>query len=283
MSTAIATLLLLLLALPTAALASKTTATAFDLLADGSIVVPVTIAGTGPYRFVLDTGSSRTVIATALSKRLRLPVVAKTLLVTPAGRDVAHIVRLQDVAVLGRPTVDVSAAVMPADRYAAGQRVDGLIGQDLLATLIYTIDYDQREVVWHEPDDTLPGERLPLTNRHNRLLVTLAQRDGDPRPLSLVPDSGSDALVLFAHAQDKLQLTPLDEGMLTSMSGSRMVRRVQVVGRVMVGSARLQSPLAVVIDSGETAEMMGDGLLPLNLFARVTFNVAAGYLTVHAR
>ena len=51
----------------------------------------------------------------------------------------------------------------------------------------------------------------------------------------------------------------------------------------MVGGARLQNPLAVIIDTGESVEMMGDGLLPLNVFSRVTFNVAEGYLIVHSR
>ena len=49
---------LLALAAPAAA-----STTPFELLADGSIVVSVTIGGTSGYRFVIDTGSSRTVIA----------------------------------------------------------------------------------------------------------------------------------------------------------------------------------------------------------------------------
>ena len=111
MSIAIAALLLF--ALP-AAVAATTSTTPFELLEDGSIVVPVTIGGTGPYRFVLDTGSSRTVISTRLSKTLRLPFIAKTVLVTPAGRDEAYIVRLTGLAVDGRPGINVSAAVMPS-------------------------------------------------------------------------------------------------------------------------------------------------------------------------
>jgi hypothetical protein len=51
----------------------------------------------------------------------------------------------------------------------------------------------------------------------------------------------------------------------------------------MVGSARLRNPLAVIIDGGENVEMMGDGLLPLNMFARVTLNVAERYLIVQTR
>jgi predicted aspartyl protease len=279
MSTALAALLLVALS---ATAAASILTTPFDLLDDGSIVVPVTIGGMGPYRFVLDTGSSRTVISTRLWRELRLPVIAKTVMVMPAGRDEAYIVRLNSLAVDGRPGVNVSAAVMPADRYAAGQQVDGLIGQDVLAAVVYTIDYDRREVEWHAPGDPLPGGRLPLNIRDNRLLVSLAQRDGDPSPLSLIPDSGSDGLVFFAHAQDKLRLTPLDVGVLTSLSGSRLARRVQVDG-LMVGSTRFQNALAVLVDTGEPATMMGDGLLPLHLFSRVTFNANEGYLILQPK
>jgi predicted aspartyl protease len=279
MSTTFAALLLVALSATAAANISKTH---FDLLEDGSIVVPVTIGGMGPYRFILDTGSSRTVIATRLARELRLPFIARTLMVMPAGRDEAYIVRLKGLAVDGRPGVNVSAAVMPADRYAAGQQVDGLIGQDVLASVVYTIDYDRREVEWHAPGETLPGSRLPLNIRDNRLLVSLAQRDDDPSPLSLIPDSGSDGLVFFAHAKDKLRLTPLDVGVLTSLSGSRLARRVQV-DSLMVGSTRLRNPLAVLVDSGEPMAMMGDGLLPLHLFSRVTFNAGEGYLIVQPR
>jgi predicted aspartyl protease len=253
--------------------------TPFDLLRDGSIVVPVTIGGTGSYRFVIDTGSSRTVISTRLWQALRLPVVARTVMVTPAGRGDAYVVRLGGLAIGTEPAVTVAAAVMPADRYAAGQQVDGLIGQDVLSRVVYTIDYAHRVIVWHSPADSLSGVRLAITVRDHRVLVSLPQHDGDPRPLSLIPDSGSDGLVLFAHAQDKIRLTPLDVGLLSSVSGTRLARRVQLE-RLMVGATRLQNPFAVVVDSNEPADLMGDGLLPLHVFSRVTFNVAGRFLIV---
>ena len=272
----------LLFAVAAGAVSATRSTTAFDLLDDGSVVVPVTIGGMGPYRFVIDTGSSRTVISSRLWKALRLPVFATTEVVTPAGRDVAYVVGLNGLAIDGRAGVNLSAAMIPADRYAAGQQVDGLIGQDLLAGLVYTIDYDKRAINWHGPGELVPGRRLPVSICNNRLLVSLDQRDGDATPLSLVPDSGSDALVLFAHAQGKLRLTTREVGVLSSVSGSRLVRRVEVE-KLMVGSATLYNPLAVLIDTGESVDMMGDGLLPLNVFSRVTFNVAEGYLIVQSR
>jgi hypothetical protein len=261
--------------------AADRSVTPFDLREDGSVVVPVTIGGTGSYRFLLDTGSSRTVISSRLWKALRLPVVAKTLMVTPAGREAAYVVRLRGIAVKGGAGVDVNAAVLPADRYAAGQQVDGLIGQDVLAAAIYTIDYRARAVVWHAAGDALPGVRLPLLVRDSRVLVSLAQRDGDPSPLNLIPDSGSDCLVIFAHARDKVRFTSLDVGVLTSMSAVRLIRRVEVEG-LMIGNTRLRNPPAVMLSSGEAGEM-GDGLLPLHVFSRVTFNAGEGYLIVQPR
>lgn len=259
--------------------AVETGETPFDLLQDGSIIVPVTIAGAGPYRFVVDTGSSRTVISTRLWHALRLPVVAKTQMVTPSGRDEAWVVRLDRLAIGFRPEVTVDAAVMQADRYAAGQRVDGLIGQDVLSTAIFTIDYVQSAIRWHAPGEALLGERLALNVNRNRLLVNLPQYPGDPQPLSLIPDSGSDALVVFAHARDKVKFTSLDVGVLSGMSGTKLARRIQLEDLV-VGQARLKNPLGVLIDSDAPPDLMGDGLLPLHNFSRVTFDVAGGFLIV---
>ena len=272
----------ILSAVPITAMPADRAITPFDLLEDGSIVVPVTIGGTGRYRFVLDTGSSRTVISSRLWKALRLPAVAKTLMVTPAGREDAYLVRLRGIAVGGGTGIDVDAAVIPADRYAAGQQIDGLIGQDVLASAIYTIDYRARALVWHGPGDVQQGVRLPLSLRENRVFVTLEQREGDPSPLNLIPDSGSDCLVLFAHARNKLRFTSLNVGVVSSMSAVRLARRIEVEG-LMIGSTRLEAPSAVMLDSGEAAETMGDGLLPLHVFSQVTFNAGEGYMIVQRR
>ena len=255
--------------------------TPFELLEDGSIVVQGTIRGTGSYRFVLDTGSSRTVITTALWKSLRLAVVAETPMVTPGGRGMAYVVNLPALTIDRGPAASVAAAVLDADRYAAGQPIDGLIGQDVLSAVASTIDYERRVIVWHASGETPPGMRLPLNVRDNRVLVSLAQRADDPRPLSFIPDSGSDSIVLFAHARDKVRLVrQLEVGTLSSVLGLRPARRVQFAD-LMVGAMRLDKPMAVLVDTGESAELMGDGLLPLHIFSRVTFNVSERYLVVH--
>jgi hypothetical protein len=219
------------------------------------------------------------VISTRLADTLRAPVLAHTVMITPAGRGTAPLVSVNRIAIAGRPEGAVAAAVMEHDRYAAGQQVDGLIGQDVLAGLCYTIDYRERTLIWRTPGEHLDGIRLPLTIQDNRALVSLAQRDGDASPLRLIPDSGADGLVLFAHARDKVPLTAMDVGLLSGVAGSRLTRRASVA-RLVIGTTLWRDTPAVIVDSGEPPDSMGDGLLPLHSFARVTFDAREGYLLV---
>ncbi len=110
------------------------------------------------------------------------------------------------------------------------------------------------------------------------MLVTLPQFEGDPQPLALIPDTGADGLMLFPRARTKVLLKPLEVGMVSGLAGSRLAHRVQL-DDLVVGDSRLRNPLAVVVDDA-SGDLMGDGLLPLHVFSRVTFNVAGRFLIV---
>ena len=66
-----------------------------------------------------------------------------------------------------------------------------------------------------------------------------------------------------------------------SVAGQRVVRRV-VVEALQVGNARLGDHEGLLVEAPEP-DLMGDGLLPLHLFASVTFNGPAGYVTIEPR
>lgn len=158
--------------------------------------------------------------------------------------------------------------------------VDGVIGQDVLAGLVFTIDYRRRQISWH--GDTAPerplGTRLPLQVTSGRLLVTLPQASDPAGGLRLVPDSGADVLVLLTHTGRPLPfVTPLDTVPVRGVSGILAARRV-LVQNLEVGTIRLADQVAVLLDGTAAGGYMGDGLLPLRLFARVTFNAGAGYV-----
>lgn len=267
---------------PAATIGAERAVVPFELLDDGSVVIAVFIDGAGPFRFVLDTGSTRSVVSPQLAEKLRLPAIARSSVITPSGDDRRPVVQLRGVVIDGLPPVNVAAVVAEHLDIAAGRRVHGLLGQDVLAPLVYTIDYRRREVRWNaELDPAAAGVRLPLVVADGIFLVSLSHR-GSREPLRLIADSGTSAFVLFTRRSQKLpRLTPLGIGALQTVGG-RAPARHALLEAVWVGSILLKNQPAMIVPQARDARL-GDGLLPLHVFGRVTFDGPGRYLVVEAR
>lgn len=248
-------------------------------LRGSDIIVPVTIGSEGPFRFLLDTGASRSIV----SRRLLGPhpvEVARTTMVTPSGhstRPVSHVA----LGLGHRAATPVAATVVTdAELKRSGGHIDGIIGQDVLSHLVYTIDYTRKEIRWDWEIDAPPEARLPLRLEDGRALVIVAPNDGSGPPLRLIPDTGSDGLVLFRRRGGLLPLvTPLQVGLLRTLGGSQMVRRV-LVDRLPLGNLVLRDHPGVLLDVEDDQLILADGLLALHQFSRVTFNGPEGFLVV---
>jgi predicted aspartyl protease len=249
----------------------------FDLDDEGAVVVSVEIAGQGPFELLIDSGSSHTAITPDTAARLGVRPVAKTELVSAAGRRLAAVVPLGRV-VVGTASVEGLLATVadPALLARAGRHLDGVLGQDFLRRFVYTIDYRRRQLTWGEHDG---GSRLALEEEGGRFLVVVPQRDGGSR--RFVPDTGSSHIVLFQrHGHDlPLDLTPRGRAWLDSLTSRRDVY-VARISRLTIGSATLSDVTASVIQEMDAEAPGGDGLLPLHLFARVTINAPARWMSV---
>lgn len=273
--------LVLLACLTGRTFAGERAVTPFDLLPPGDIVVPVTIDGQGPFRMLLDTGASRSAVTASVARRLESRVIGGTTMVTPAGRAARALVLLKRVRIGSGGSVSVAGMRMDEGDLAPG--VDGLIGQDVLAARVYTIDYEAGRIVWHGGAAPMAGgARLDVEISSGRMLVLLPQRANQTAPdasvLRLIPDSGADRLVLFTHA-DLPALVPVDVGLLKGAAGARVVRQVRI-GGLDVGAITLLDQDAALVESTMDDVPLGDGLLPLHLFARVTINGPGRYLVV---
>ena len=248
----------------------------------GEIVVPMTIGSRGPYRVLLDTGSTHTAISDALSTALGLPAVARTTMRASAGTLACLVVELPRVAI-GSATADgLTATVLPAQAAAAlGPGIDGLVGQDFLSRFRFTIDYRHLRIVWHERGYVASGVRLALVPSEDRWLVELPQR-GHTSPWRFVPDSGTDTLVLYDDAAADRLVTQwrADRAALGSLTGSRIVR-TGIVDGLRLGGASLERQLAVVLPSPSAGAGAPTGLLPLHQFASVFFSATDRCLVIH--
>jgi hypothetical protein len=256
----------------------KTTVLAID--ARGGIIVPVTIGGTGPFDFILDTGANRSVVGDDLAALLNAPLVARAEVVTSTGSETRGVVRLPPVEVAGARTDGLLASVLPAAGLrAVANGVRGVLGQDFLSSFNYTLDYRRRRLIWDEPGDVNCSDpsSLRLIAAEGRYVVHLSA--GPARALRLVPDSGAEAFVFF-HAPGKASpALAIGSARLTGLAGDLGVRAA-TAPRLVVGDVTLRDQPAVIVDRRDDN---ADGLLPLHAFARVSFNMLDGCMLVVSR
>ncbi len=243
---------------------------AFQFGDQGGVIVPVMVNGSGPFKMLLDTGASHSAITADVAAATGARTVATSSVVSPAAETIRPIVVIDELS-LGPITADlVLPSVVPNASFDAEGIIQGLIGQDVLASLRYTLDFKRRVIEWHDQAPPARGLVLNLAFEHGRFLVSLPQ---DHTTLRLVPDSGAGGLVLF-DAAGRRSDNIVDTGetvALATVHARRQARGVRI-RELRLGNRTLRDVPAVTNERIDARPDDGDGLLPLHLFERVTFD-----------
>lgn len=112
------------------------------------ILVPAEVNGRGPYRFLLDTGASCSVVSPRMAAELGLSG-SEAKAVSVLGDLAAQSVCLQSLTSIGHTRHDVAAAVIDMFDFtsnAAGAPVDGILGYNFLKEFVVEIDYPARQL-----------------------------------------------------------------------------------------------------------------------------------------
>lgn len=269
-------------AVPAAQPVRPSMAVTFESRRAGEIIVPVFIGSDGPFRFLLDTGSSHSSVTTDLARRVGAIAVAQTPVATATGIEMRPIVRLTSLKI-GPVSMDgILATGLPSQAVAAlGPEVDGVVGQDFLSGFDYTLDYRRSRVVWGEDGASSAAVRLTLEASEGRVLVQLPQDDGCRCRLRFVPDSGTDGLVLFDAGHGLPLAVTRGRGRFSvqSLNGSAAAEMV-TLHRLQIGRTSLRGHPAALVKIEDGGPDRGDGLLPLHLFSRVYFNNRDRYVRI---
>ena len=176
----------------------------FETAGRSTILVPIRINGSAPFRFVLDSGASLTVIDQARAKDLHLDFgdaveghgAGKG---TFAYRVVATPVRLS-VGVAEFGCEKLAALDLTNQLAILGRPIDGILGYDVFQRYAVEIDYEARVVRLFEPGSLAAaqaGVALPLTIT-KRLPYVTADLKVKGQPLAkktLLVDTGSEDAV----------------------------------------------------------------------------------------
>jgi len=162
----------------------------------------VQVNGTGPYRFIVDSGADTSVVGLRIARSLQLPLGSPATLNGMTSRNIVDRVKVAELT-LG-PTV-VRDLQVPALR-ESDLGGEGMIGIDALHQQRLLMDFD-RKVIKVE-DARIPAKRLPgeivVVGRLQRGQLILTHVRAAGFPLDAVIDTGSEITIGNLALRDKL-------------------------------------------------------------------------------
>jgi hypothetical protein len=254
-------------------------------LRDGYLIVVQTMVnGAGPFSFLLDTGTTRTVIDPDLARQLQAPAVGEVAVTTVLHYRRDKLVRLQDVR-LGEASVSGLGAIVDklARQKMLAPGIRGVLGEDFLSRFDVLIDYKQRSLRFGDPPPA--GERCrfeTIGQYHgsptiNRLLIPVEFMEVSGGKVQLQLDTGARTPELFPVTHDLHSSQPWGGSMTTSSGTSGITIRSNItlrIGSTLVpGQDVVQSRRAVAFDTV--------GLLPAAIFRRIYISHSGGFVVLN--
>lgn len=223
---------------------------------DGSdrMTVPVVVNGSGPFRFVIDTGADRTVVSDRLAAALTLPPRGAVTLWSSTSREVIGTAELASLELAGRRRTPFDAAVIPEETLQAS----GVLGVDSLADRRVVLDFRHNELaVARAPEgprraadkalDRDPPGTIVVTakRRLGQLILTDARYRG--HRIDVVVDTGAEISIgndaFLALVTARQGLLPVDE--VVGVTGRRATVRLALLNELQIGPLTMHgAPLA---------------------------------------
>jgi predicted aspartyl protease len=242
------------------------------------MTVPVSIGEHGPYRFVIDTGSQRTVVSSELATRLALSPIQKRRIIGIAGAEIAETAVLDELVLGRRSFYDLLVLLFEAQYIGA----DGIVGTDSLQSQRVLIDFaaNSMSVGDAKSQGGNSGFEIVVTarRRSGQLVMTDAVIDGIRT--AVVIDTGSNTSVGNRALQRALgQRGKLAQAVLVSVTGQQIAADIGFAGRIAIGDINITNaviaytdgPVFAALDLDSRPAMML-GMRELRLFKRVAID-----------
>jgi hypothetical protein len=208
----------------------------------------VCLGSSGPFPFMIDTGTTRTVIATATARSIGLEGAGtgpnfEPLGCAPTRPQTAHVTSWSLGGIELRPQVVLT---MPIATFIPGIQLAGIIGADVLARFgAIRLDYSSQVLAVESPegpplangkmkpwagtlpkfDTAIPGALVPrvTTETLANAVVALVPVDTPHGSFYFIIDSGSQLVLADTALARATKLQETSEGMLSPMNCSRRV------------------------------------------------------------
>lgn len=222
------------------------------------MTVPVTLAGAGPFRFMVDTGSNRTAVSREVAARLGLIANAEITVHSATGESRISTTRLPELRMSKKKVNGIAAPLL----MRADMGADGILGIDSLAS--HRVLFDFRDQQLSIVSASAPVSRdehdaivVRAKRRDGRLIVTDATAAGSK--VNVVLDTGAQFSVGNAALRDRLaakgMVKMLGQVELLSVTGDRLVGELGFVSEMSIGDVFVRDVAIVFADAHTFREL----------------------------
>jgi len=254
---------------------------------DARVTIPIHIDGKGPWNFIIDTGSQRTVIARDLAERLALPARTNVTIISMTGRSEATTVAVPRLGFAGGTIDDIEAPVLEGKHLGA----PGLLGLDSLHAKRVTLNFRSGQMAIASSNARrsarVDPDTIVVEARRKRGQLILLDSNVNGMRVAIMLDTGTNFSIGNMALRNKLiakkRAPELLTASLTSVTGGTLTGEVGRIKAVRMGRVNLIDVPLLFVDASPFAELgMADkpalllGISALRLFDRVAIDFGRG-------
>ena len=214
------------------------------------MTVAVKVAGSGPFRFLVDTGADRTAISSELAQRLKLNNRKAATLHSVTGVTDIETANVSQLDLSAKQVKNINAALLDSAHIGA----DGILGLDSLRSQRVLFDF-KKQTLTIVPSETYVREdkdTVVVTARVKNGRLILTQARAEATPLTLVVDTGAQVSIGNEALRQKLSRGSVKRTgpvALQSVTGETLMGEYTVVRELTVGGITLKQLPIVFADS----------------------------------
>lgn len=241
------------------------------------LTLPVMVEGSGPYAFMIDTGSQATAVTHEIRAAARLAPAGRAILVGMASRREVELASVRRIDFGTNSFTDFIAPVLAREHVGA----DGIIGLDALQDFRVLIDFRRQTIALE--DASLKEKRggydivVRARQRLGQLLITDAIVEGVRA--TVIIDTGAQASMGNIALRDRIRTKRAQEVVTTDVNGVEMIGQLSFVRSLAIEGLQLTNVPLTFADTPAFAALgladrpvLSIGMQHLALFDRVAID-----------
>jgi len=244
------------------------------------LTVPVLIEGSGPFNFMIDTGSQATAVTHEINNSLSLAPLGTATLVGMASRRPVDVVEVDTLTVGSHEVYDLVSPVLHKTHVGA----DGILGLDTLQDFRVLLDFREESIAVEDVSSKSPSRRgfeivVRARKELGQLLITNALVEGVKA--TVIIDTGAQGSLANNALRDRIRAKREQDVATTDVNGVSIIGQLSTVRSLTIQGLSLNNVPLTFADAPafealglKDTPVLALGMQHLKMFDRVAIDFA---------